>query len=379
MRGALAAGEAHAAMRLAAGAGWYWWLGGHRTEGMELITAATETPGEVTDEIRATVYALVVLFINSGPGDEHQAAEWIHRAYEFSQRSHGSHPGMALVVPLERMVQAPDAILPAWEPLLNDQDPWVRALARLQLGKMRILLGQDGPEVDAYLVAALAEFRALGERFGISFALTELAELIAVRGEFAGACEHYEEAIAVVTEVGTVEDIIRMRSRQAQLYWLLGDEESSAAAVAEARRWAARVTWPAALAVLALSQAELARWRGDAEEVARQIGVATTLLRDEAEQAHIRAVTHDLLGYVADDLDEARKHHSAACEAAAETGTRPRSHGCSSESRTWPCAVTRTSRPRGCSPRAPRYADGRIIPSRMWPGSSRQCGAASAT
>ncbi|RAO15949.1 Non-specific serine/threonine protein kinase [Micromonospora noduli] len=323
MRGALAAGEAPAAMRLAAGAGWYWWLGGHRTEGMELITAATETPGEVSDEIRATVYALVVLFVNSGPGDEHHAAEWIHKAYEFSQRSHGSHPGMALVVPLERMLRAPDAILAAWEPLLNDEDPWVRALARLQLGKMRIIFGQDGRDVEAYLVAALAEFRALGERFGISFALTELAELIAVRGEFAGACEHYEEAAAVVTEVGTVEDIIRIRSRQAQLYWLLGDEESSAAAMAEARRCAARVTWPGALAVLALSQAELARWRGHADEVARQVGVATTVLRDEAEQAHIRVVTHDLLGYVTDDLGEARRHHSLACEAAAATGHAP--------------------------------------------------------
>ncbi|WP_411145971.1 hypothetical protein [Streptomyces sp. x-80] len=35
---------------------------------------------------------------------------------------------------------------------------------------------------------ALAEFRALGERLGISFALTELADRIAVRGEFAGGC-----------------------------------------------------------------------------------------------------------------------------------------------------------------------------------------------
>src|SRR5439155_14347269 len=39
MRGALAAGEAQAAMRLAAGAGWYWWLGGRKTEGLELLTA----------------------------------------------------------------------------------------------------------------------------------------------------------------------------------------------------------------------------------------------------------------------------------------------------------------------------------------------------
>ncbi len=210
--------------------------------------------------------------------------------------------------------------MPAWESLLDNEDPWVRALARLQLGKMRIVLGQGGRDADAYLEKALAEFRAIGERWGISFALTELADRIAVRGEFAGACEYYEQAIAVVTEVGAIEDVIRLRSRQAQLYWLLGDEDSSAAAIAEAQRCAERVTWPDALAELALSKAELARWNGDAEEAYQQLGVATTMLGDEAEQAHIRAVTHDLLGYLADDLGEARAHRVAACEAATEAG-----------------------------------------------------------
>ena len=320
MRGALAAGEAHAAMRLAAAAGWYWWLGGHRAEGIELITAATETPGEVTDEIRAMVYALVVHFVSSGRGDEHQAEEWIHKAYRFSQRSQSRNPLLGLVAPLERMLQAPDAFLPAFEPLLDNEDPWVRALARLQLGKMRIMLGQGGRDADAYLEMALAEFRAIGERFGISFALTELADRIATRGEFADACEYYEQAIAVVTEVGTIEDVIRMRSRQAQLYWLLGDEDSSAAAIADAERYAERVTWPDALVELALSKAELARWGGDAEEAYHQLGVATTMLGDEAERADIRAVTHDLLGYLAGDLSEARTHRAAACQAASEAG-----------------------------------------------------------
>ena len=323
MRGALAAGEAQAAMRLAAGAGWYWWLGGHRTEGIELITAATRTPGEVTDEVRATVYALVVMFVSSGRGDEHQAADWIHKAYRFSQRSRRHHPGLGFVAALERMLQAPDAFLPAFEPLLDDEDPWVRALARLHLGKMRIVLGRDGRDADAYLEMALAEFRALGERFGISFALTELADRIAVRGEFASACEHYEQAIAVVTEVGAIEDVIRMRSRQAQLYWLLGDKDASATAIAEAQRHADRVTWPDALVELALSKAELARWSGNAEEAHRQLGIATAMLGDEAEQANIRAVTHDLLGYLADDLGEARAHRAAACAAASEAGHAP--------------------------------------------------------
>ncbi|HLJ21815.1 MAG TPA: hypothetical protein VKU84_16535, partial [Stellaceae bacterium] len=323
MRGALAAGQAQPAMRLGAGAGWYWWLSGHRAEGMELLTAATQMPGEVADEIRAMVYALVVHFVSSGRGDEHHAAEWIHKAYRISQRSQSRDPLLGLVVPLERMLQAPGEILPAWESLLDNADAWVRALARLQLGKMRIMLGQGGQDADAYLEMALAEFQALGERVGISLALSELAERIAVRGEFAGACEHYEHAIAVVTEVGATEDVIRMRSRQARLYWLLGDEDASAAAIAEAQRCAERVTWPDALAELALSKAELARWGGHAEEARQQIGVAAAMLGDEAGRADSLAVTHDLLGYLAEDIGEARAHRAAAYEAATEAGHAP--------------------------------------------------------
>jgi predicted ATPase/DNA-binding SARP family transcriptional activator len=324
MRGALAAAEAHAAMRLAAGASWYWWLGGHRAEGLELLTAAANTPGEVTDEIRAMVYAFVAwLVTSSGLASEHQAEEWIHKAYLFSQRSQSRNPLLELVVPLERMLQAPDAILPAWELLLDNEDPWVRAMARMQLGHMRIALGQGGRDADTYLEMALAEFRALGERCGISVALAGLADRVATRGEFADACEHYEQAIAVVSEVGAIEDVIRMRSGQAQLYWLLGDRDSSAAAMAEAQRCAGRVTWPDALAELALAKAELARWDGNAEEARRQLGVAATMLGDAAEQANIRAVTHDLLGYLADDLIQARTHRAAACQAAAEAGYPP--------------------------------------------------------
>jgi predicted ATPase/DNA-binding SARP family transcriptional activator len=323
MRGALAAGDAQAAMRLAAGSGLYWWLSGHRAEGMELTVAAAELPGEVTDEVRAMVYALIVTFVTSGRGDEHQAAEWIHRAYRHGERSEFANPLLELVVPLERMLTEPGAFLPAWESVLDSRDPWVRALARLQLGKMRILLGQGGREADSYLETALAEFRALGERYGISFALTELADSEAVRGEFTSACEHYEQAIAAVTEVGAVEDVIRMRSTQARLYWLGGDQDASAAAIAEAERCAERVTWPDALAEIALAKAELARWQGDAAQAYAQLGIATSLLGGETDQRQIRAVAHDLLGYLADDLDQAREHRAAAYQAATEAGYAP--------------------------------------------------------
>jgi predicted ATPase/DNA-binding SARP family transcriptional activator len=323
MRGALAAGEAQEAMRLAAGAGWYWWLGGHKTEGLELITAATETPGEVPDEIRATVCTLVVHFVGAGQGNEQTVAEWIHQAYRFSQRSRSRDPRLAFIAPFERMLQAPDDFLSAFEPLLDNEDPWVRALARFHMGKMRIILGQGGRDADAYLETAVSEFRALGERYGISIALTELADRIATRGEFAGACEHYEQAIAAVTDVGAVDDVIVMRSRQAQLHWLLGDADASAAAMAEAQRCAERVTWPDALVGLALSKAELARWGGNAEEAYRQLSVATTMLGDGTTDGWFRVVMHDLLGYLADDIGEARAHRAAACAAASEVGHAP--------------------------------------------------------
>ena len=323
MRGALAAGEAQAAMQLGAAAGWYWWLSGHRAEGMELLIAATELPGEVSAEIRAAVYALMVNFVTSGRGDEHQAAEWIRLAYEYSREGRDGHPLIKFVVPLQRMLDAPEEALPGWEALLDDEDPWARALARLLLGKMRILFGQDGRDADGYLETALAEFRATGERYGTSFALTELAERLAVRGEFAAACGLYEEAVVTVTEVGAVEDAIRMRSLQAKLYRLAEDREGSAAAIADAERRAERVTWPDALAELALAKAELARWDGDAEQARRELGNAASLMAGETEQPNIRAVTHDLLAYLAEDLEESRAQRAEAYQAATEAGYAP--------------------------------------------------------
>ncbi len=317
MRGALAAGDAPSAMRLAAACGWYWWLSGHRAEGMELVSAAVETPGEVPDGVGAVVYGLVSLFVSSGFADEHTAAKWIHESYRLSRTTEANHPLLGLIVPLERMLRG-DETLSAWEPVLEDENAWVRALGRLHLGKMRITLGHPGPDAETYLERALAEFRAIGERFGISFALTELADRLATRGEFATACEYYEQAVKVVAEVGSVEDLIRLRSRQAQLFWLLGDADACAAAAAEAERYAERVAWPGALGMLALSRAELAYWRGETEEAKQQLTLATSVMGEEAGLGHVRAITHDLLGYLSDDLEEVRAHRESACQAAAE-------------------------------------------------------------
>ncbi|MEV5649266.1 BTAD domain-containing putative transcriptional regulator [Nocardia sp. NPDC052254] len=320
MRAALAAGDTAGSMRLGAAAGWYWWLGGHKAEGMELLTAAADLPGEVDDEIRARVYALVMHFVSSGRNDQYQMETWIRRAARLCGDRPADYPLLGFVGALERMLQGPQALPTAFEPLLTDADPWVRAMARLQMGKMRIVLGHDGPEADAYLESALAEFRGIGERWGMSFALTELANRLAMRGEFLRACALFDEAIAVVTEVGAIEDLVVMRARQAQLYWLAGDSESSAAVLAQAGLCADRTAWPSALAELALARAELARWAGDAARAREQLSAAATMLGADAEQPNIAAMLHSTLGCLAVDLAEAAKQHDAALRSAVEAG-----------------------------------------------------------
>lgn len=70
LRGAIAAGQAHEAMRLAAVAGWYWFLGGHKAEGTALTVAAVSLPGEVSDEVRAMAYLVMTVLVTSRPGSD---------------------------------------------------------------------------------------------------------------------------------------------------------------------------------------------------------------------------------------------------------------------------------------------------------------------
>nr|WP_238354823.1 BTAD domain-containing putative transcriptional regulator [Kribbella sandramycini] len=318
MRGALAAAEAEPAMRLAAAACWYWWLAGHRAEGSEFLMAATALPGEVSDEIQAIVLSFVVGFMSSGRGDQFDAAEWIQRLFQLSHGVRSTHPAVRFAGALEGLLHDPDAFLPAFESLLTDDDPWVGALARLQLGKQIGQLGDGSRTADAYLEQAVAEFRAVGERWGIAFALSELADRITVRGEFVNAAEYYEQAADVVTEVGAIEDLLRMRSRQAQLYWLAGDQAAGSAAIAEAERVARVVAWPEARAELALAKAELARWNGDAAEARRQLDIAAADAATTAGAAGMQGVIDSMLGYLTGDLDQARRYYAGVFEAVAD-------------------------------------------------------------
>ncbi|MEU8319367.1 BTAD domain-containing putative transcriptional regulator [Nonomuraea sp. NPDC048881] len=319
LRGAIAEGWAYEAMRLVGAAGYYWFLSGHRAEGAELSIAASGLEGEVPDEVRAMAYLMVTMFVTSGVGgDQFQAREWIQEAHRLALRSGSRKPLLGFAALLERTLQGPAAFLPAFEPLIADADPWVRAQGRLAGGRFRLTLGGDETDVDLDAETALAEFRALGDRMGISLALTFLADRLAMRGEFARACEYYEEGAVAQTEVGATEDVVGVWARLAQLHWLLGDERASAAAMAEAQRHADGIVWPDSLAELALGQAKLARWRGEADRVREHLATVQAVLPNDEMVGSVRSTIMDLYGYLADDVEQARAYRRRAFDAAVE-------------------------------------------------------------
>ncbi|MEV4216771.1 BTAD domain-containing putative transcriptional regulator [Nonomuraea sp. NPDC049725] len=323
-RGAIAEGWAEEAMRLVGAVGWFWFLAGHRAEGTELAVAAASLPGEVADETRAVAYTIVTVFLTSGVGgDQYQAREWIQEAHRITERHGLRHSILGFVRLWERMLRDPTGFLPALEPLISDEDAWVRAQARLARGRLRLTLSGDETGVDDDAEIALAEFRSLGERMGISLSLTLLADRLAMRGELARACELYEEASTALTELGVNEEVTSLRSRLAHLYWLLGDERASASAMAEAERYTGEIAWPETSAELELAKAQLAHWRGEADEARRHLATVRAMPGVHELSVMVHAKVSDLYGYLTEDLEQARAHRAEAFRLAAETAYPP--------------------------------------------------------
>ncbi|MFG1678816.1 BTAD domain-containing putative transcriptional regulator [Nonomuraea sp. NPDC049269] len=321
-RAAIAAGDAQTALRLVAATGWYWWLhwalSGHKAEGAHLAAQALALPGPVDDNVRATACAIAAQFEFNGLGDEHRAKDWITTAQQLTANIKHPHPVVRLIGPLERMLADARASTdpPAeMKELFTDEDPWVRAMARLNRALTLINVGRPHPEAHSDLQTALTEFRALGERWGITSSLTALAGLAAWRGDLTTAITCYEQAIAVITEAVDSQDAWLMRLKLAQLRWLHGDTEGSAAAIADVERDTEQIALPDTLVAIAYLKADLARWNGDPTTARTHLTHAETLAQHITVNWSFRAMVLDSHGYLdvlEGDLNAARTHHADA-------------------------------------------------------------------
>jgi hypothetical protein len=265
--------------------------------------------------MRATAYAGLAMTATAGLGDEWLVKDWVAEAERLSGGDR-SNPLLLMVGGLADFLSTQDGALAAnMRSLLDADDPWVRALARLNYARQLPFADRREP-----VELALAEFRETGERWGTSFALTTMGDLEARQGDLAAALRHYEEAITAASAVGTVEDVVFMRGREAQLHWLLGDHEGSAAALARAERDAAGLAWADSVAGLALYESDLARWAGDLTTARAQLARCETLLQGISAHPFFLSMVATSRGHLAaaaGDLDAAAGERVSALELAA--------------------------------------------------------------
>jgi predicted ATPase/DNA-binding SARP family transcriptional activator len=315
VRSAVQSQDAATAVRLVAGAGWYWlldwWLRGRKSAGADLAADALALPGPADDTTRAIACMLSALFNLSGNGDEKLAREWFATARKVGAQN--DDPMLRLVEPLGHMVWAQDPQDVAYP--FDDEDPWIRATARLAHATALLSTGRLYREAEADLVAALDGFRAVGDRWGITYALNNLSDVLAFRGDFPGAISHGEEAMAVTKEFVGNRDIWRPQLRLVQLRWLLGDHEGVAATMAIAEREALQIGLPDAVAAVTYTKAEIARWSGDSATARGYLGQVADLTGQISLNWQFRAMMQDSLGYLDTHdghVDSGREHRIEA-------------------------------------------------------------------
>ncbi len=102
------------------------------------------------------------------------------------------------------------------------RDPWLRAMGQVYRASYARELGRlDGAE--ARFRAALREFRALGEQWGIAIALTELAEFTELRADHAASIAALEEAVSLGRELNAWGDLTYVEARLAIVRARAGD------------------------------------------------------------------------------------------------------------------------------------------------------------
>jgi predicted ATPase/DNA-binding SARP family transcriptional activator len=336
VRAAIAAGSAAAAARLVATVGWYWWLHGHKTEGAELAGEAVTMPGEVPAEDGALSRILAALLALDGARRHDRALEWFDQAVEIATTGNlRDHPLLRLIVVLDALMRAvgrptEDLRLYLSDVLFTDEDPWVLGVARVMRAHASLNAGQAHAEAEADFRAGLAAFRSVGERWGMSFTLCSLADLVSWRGDFAMAVEYYEEANQLFAELVTNEDLVRYRLSLAGLYLQLGQHDRAAAMLAEAERDAHRSGLPEGFAAMAHARGDFARLAGDLAEARRQLAIAHDLSRTvfgaRTVAPQFCALISESCGYAAaeaGELAEAVAHHSEALELALASNDAP--------------------------------------------------------
>ncbi|MDX3352118.1 BTAD domain-containing putative transcriptional regulator [Streptomyces sp. ME01-24h] len=321
LRGSVAAGDTDRALRLLAALCTYWMLRGMRYEGARparelLATTGPEAPPGLAEE-----YALCVITAASATSEQAELAAHLAAATDVV----AGLGGMARRYPVLNLLWAPFAGVPDDETYARYADgaaslvqPWQQALVHIGSGFHAWMVGGDIAAADAEFGQALAGFRALGDRWGITMALTQQAWLSGARGDVARAVALIDEALAHASELGATESVAELLGERGRCGLRAGRYDEARADLTRSLELARGCGAREMFAGAHLGLGECARLTGDLAEARRLSGLALSESLDgwyTGENA--RAEAHIALGRIAleeGDTAAARGHFREAAD-----------------------------------------------------------------
>ncbi|HEY3228952.1 MAG TPA: hypothetical protein VGJ87_07000, partial [Roseiflexaceae bacterium] len=228
--------DARTAVRLVTALGWGWMMRAPESA-LTWIKEALDVPGDVPAVDRAEATALLALGYSAADdfGAGRAAAQ---QTRELAEDIPPAQRRLATILsePLFPMFDGDyEGAYRGLGQISEHPDPWVRAIGRLLRGWLML---NDGNAIggEEQLAAALVEFQALGERWGLANATSAVAELRAARGDVAGAIAAREVALGLATEVGARDDIVKEYIQLAVLRARAGDMAGAQADIDSAMR-----------------------------------------------------------------------------------------------------------------------------------------------
>ncbi|MFG2910257.1 BTAD domain-containing putative transcriptional regulator [Kitasatospora sp. NPDC048286] len=332
---AVAVGPPEHALRLAAARAWPWLMRGQGREAGERTAAVlaahgfTPPPGLEQAHARCVILAQLTSPLRE-TGDAAIPPEAMGTALVTAQQA--DHPVALAAALLLAMAGPPDAVGTTAQQYAEHPDRWMRAAARLVLGRVELSAGRIG-HAEHFLRTSVDGFRAVGDRWGLALALVTLAALLSVTGAA-------EEALAALTEAGE-RDAEMGGSGEAPLSLLLsgrlrarcGEPAAARADLERALATAEHARDPQQQAAAHYALGELARREGDLEaalrgqhEVLRRLEQLPATGPGAPARLHLLALLHTGLARTQQRRgapDAAGPLHRRALQLAADSGDQP--------------------------------------------------------
>ena len=288
---AVTGGDVDSALRLLAGACWYWMLRGRsaeaRTWSRQILAIAGPTPPPGLGGAYA-IASFVCMDENSVDGlDDARAVFRRLREMRDAAPEEFTWPVFRMLDLAEPFIDRDEAAAVAvTDRLAADADPWVAAVSWLARSLMWANFGRIVESEEVFPVA-IERFRAVGERFGLAQALSGYSEPLSTRGA-------HDEAIAALAEARRLGEELTGRPDQhisARLAYLrerAGDLAGARADLAVRHEEAARQDDDVALLYGRFVDVEVARREGDLAAARAYLEVArSSVPADRRGPAHM--------------------------------------------------------------------------------------------